>query len=137
MDEADTTADPGLKLLVDGREIPPRDIERTTYLFDLPGGAVDVFIVSRGVVPARQDPANADIRRLGVSVVSLVLRDPRLEVRLQAQDRSLCDGFHEPEPGHRWTDGKARLPWTLLRMFPEPFRLRLRLNPTTLRYPFN
>jgi hypothetical protein len=135
MREMETTPDPAPRLLVDGQEVAARLVDGDTHSFDIPAGAMDVFIVSRGVVPADQEPGATDRRRLGVSILSLVLRNARVEIRVRADDPELWEGFHEVEPGHRWTDGRARLPLSLLAPFTEAFVLELRLNPTALRYP--
>ena len=46
----------------------------------------------------------------------------------------LADGFHEDEATHRWTDGRACLPDTLLRPFVGAFTLELYLVPNPLAY---
>jgi hypothetical protein len=135
MSDMETTPDPATRLLVDGREVAARRVNGDTHIFDIPAGAVDVFIVSRRVVPAEHEPGRSDRRRLGVSILSLVLRNDRVEIRVRADDPELWEGFHEAEPGHRWTDGMARLPLSLLAPFTEAFELELRLNPTALCYP--
>lgn len=130
-----TTSDPDLRLLVDGRIIRPSGRDGPTYRFDVPDCVFEARIVSRSVVPAVEDPALADHRRLGVSLVSLTFRSPDLDVLVQADDPALKDGYHVAEAGHRWTDGRAVIPSALLQCFPDGFTLELVIDETQLPYP--
>jgi hypothetical protein len=61
--------------------------------------------VSRCFVPAQMVPESVDHRRLGVAVAAV-----RLDGEMISLDGPrLADGWHEVEPGLRWTDGGAGL----------------------------
>src|SRR5258706_13522163 len=47
---------------------------------------------------------------------------------------ALCEGFHEDEETHRWTDGVARIPNRWISNFAGAFTLELLLFPTRSRY---
>ena len=130
-----TTNDPDLRLLVDGRIIRPAAQTGWTYRFDIAGAAFETRIVSRSVVPASLDPAMQDQRRLGVSLLSLAFRSPDLDLLVRADDPSLEEGFHAPEAGHRWTNGRAAIPAGLVQCFPGAFSVEIRINEPRLRYP--
>jgi hypothetical protein len=78
----------------------------------VPAGAADVWLVAEAAVPQHvsSDP-HGDRRRLGTSVRALSI-DDGLGVRrtIALDDARLGEGWHEAEPDHRWTDGRARLP---------------------------
>ena len=95
-----------LRLIADGREVPP--VEEPVdgeYGFLLPEGCGAVRLVS----PARASPAPRDPRRLGVAVTRLELDG----VRLSLDGGEIGRGFHPVEGDQkmrwRWTDGSAWL----------------------------
>jgi hypothetical protein len=47
---------------------------------------------------------------------------------------ALCEGFHEDEETHRWTDGLGRIPDRWIGNFAVAFTLELLLSPSGLRY---
>lgn len=91
-------------LLVDGRMLTP-EVSGTTLHFRLPDGARDIRLVSRAAVPAHREVASDDHRRLGIAVAG-VTADGRA---VSLDDSRLAAGWHQPEPGWRWTDGEAVL----------------------------
>ena len=61
-----------------------------------------------------------------------MLQDADLFVEAGHGHAALCDGFHEDEDTHRWTDGGARLPQALLRAFVDEVTLDVHLAPSEL-----
>jgi hypothetical protein len=76
--------------------------------FALPAGARAVTLVSSTGVPAEMSADPSDRRALGVAVTGLTLIVGGDSVELDLDDPSFS-GFHAAEPGHRWTDGAARI----------------------------
>jgi autotransporter passenger strand-loop-strand repeat protein len=105
------TGDPGLRILVDGREVAAEVSEGRQWRVRLPATARTGRLVSRVWVPGQMRPDEDDARSLGVAI-SRVWRDRR-EVNLGSDGFSA--GWHAPEPGWRWTDGNARLALTDVR----------------------
>jgi len=70
-----------------------------------------------------------------VPVERVVLSDANLSIEAWHGHAALCDGFHDDEPTHRWTDGRARLPEAWLRPFSGDVTVELHLFPSELRYP--
>jgi hypothetical protein len=129
-----TTTDAAMRLVVDGRVVPPK-ITAGSYRFHLPAGARSIRLVSRRTVPAHMRPDSVDHRCLGVAV-SRVALDGR---QVPLNDPRLGSGWHSVEagegaapgdgegaapgdgegaapgdgegaaPGWRWTDGDACL----------------------------
>jgi hypothetical protein len=79
------------------------------------------WLESRSFVPAWLG-LGEDRRRLGVAVARLTLGGRPLP------QRCFGEGWHGPEPGLRWTDGRAEL------LLPRPGRLRATLAPIAARY---
>lgn len=111
------TAEPDLRLLVDGREIRARRAGGGSHLFDLPAGTAEVRIVSRAACPAAETASwGGDRRLLGVALTGLALRGADgSAVEVPIGDAALVRGFHPVERqadgrAHRWTDGDAVLP---------------------------
>ncbi len=97
-------ADPDLRLLAGGGSAAP-SIEGDRYCFDVPVGARQIRLVSRGAVPGEMQADNPDHRRLGVAVAAITLDGAPF-----ALDGShVGQGWHAPEAGLRWTDGDATL----------------------------
>ena len=72
------------------------------YQSSIPGG---ICLTSRSFVPAEIDPLHSDRRRLGVAVTGLTADD----IDIPLDDRRLGRGWHDPEPGLRWTTGEAEI----------------------------
>jgi hypothetical protein len=71
---ADTTDEPGLRLVSGSRVITPLWCQGKRFIFALPRGLEAVRLVSRSVVPSAQHPWIEDRRCLGVMVSKLTLR---------------------------------------------------------------
>jgi collagen type I/II/III/V/XI/XXIV/XXVII alpha len=96
------TADPELRLLVDGHAAAARVVDGT-HRFALPPGALTGRLQSRTFTPAHMLAPSADHRRLGAAVAALALDGRALDLA------SLGAGWHAPEPGLRWTDGSGAI----------------------------
>jgi hypothetical protein len=102
------TAEPALRLVVDGCTLAPRT-DAGVHRFRLPPGAGAAHLVSRSAVPAHLAAAGDDHRVLGVAVSRIVL-DGRPMSLTHAR---LETGWHDVEganPAWRWTDGCANIP---------------------------
>jgi hypothetical protein len=128
-----TSVDPALRLLVDGSEQWPDLVDRQTYLFKLTERPNDVRILSHASIPA-EVTASTDIRRLGVSLSSLVLRSDHIACMVEHDHPALTDGFHEDEQTHRWTDGDAGIPPVLFGCFGQALTIEVRLLDQGLPY---
>jgi len=129
------TSDPGLHLVADGIAMPPIAAEDGVYRFVLKTPAGEVWLASRSSVPAETDAASTDRRRLGVCLHRVTLRDADFTFDVLPGNPHLCEGFHEKEGEHRWTDGMARLPGRVLALFAGPADIEVALWPSQLRYP--
>jgi hypothetical protein len=98
------TADPGLRLAVDGAPVAPQRYGDTLYIA-LPADARDLLVGSRSFVPAETEPAGTDMRRLGVAVAAVALDGEQMALHGPRPGA----GWHAPEPGWRWTDGAGHL----------------------------
>ena len=128
-------ADPDLHLIVDGKIVLPERVGTSFYRFAIPAGSGAVWLASHSAVPAEVEYPSQDIRRLGVPVERIALGDGDLSIEAWHGHAMLCQGFHEDETTHRWTDGLARVPDAWLRCFPDGATLDVHLIPTALRYP--
>jgi hypothetical protein len=100
------TADPALGIvLADGTALPAR-VRGRVWRVALPPGTARVRLLSRTWTPAHVRPRESDPRVLGVALSHLWL-DGR-EASLDSP--ALREGWHAPEPGWRWTGGRADLP---------------------------
>jgi autotransporter-associated beta strand protein len=128
------TDDPDLRLIVDGEIVRPATVVGCVSRFAIPAGSAAIALASRSTVPAEIEAAGRDIRRLGVPVERLLLHDGDLSIDAWHGHARLCEGFHEDEASHRWTDGLARLPESWLRSFPGGAMLEVHLIPSGLGY---
>jgi Hint domain len=131
----DLDADPELNLVADGEIIRPSVVADDHYRFAVPAGCASVWLASRHTVPAESVAASQDHRRLGVPVERILLSDGDLAIEVGHGHAQLRDGFHDNEATHRWTDGMARIPADLLRLFAGDITLEVRLTANDLRYP--
>jgi len=127
-------SDPDLQLIVDGRAVRPSSVIGCRYRFDIPAGNRAVWLASRSTVPAEVDAASRDNRQLGVAVERIVLHDADLSIEAWHSHPKLCEGFHDDEASHRWSDGRARVPDALLRPFAGAFVLDVHLASSELGY---
>jgi len=128
------TDDPDLHLIVDGEIVRPDSFGGGIHRFTIAAGSRGVWLASRSTVPAETAAATGDIRRLGVAVERIALHDAGLSIEAEHGHATLCEGFHEDEGSHRWTDGLARLPESWLRPFPGGATLEVHLSLTELGY---
>jgi hypothetical protein len=126
--------DPDLHLIVDGEIVRPDAATPCLYRFTIPAGSAAVSLASRSTVPAEVEAAGRDLRRLGVPVERIAFLDGDLSIEAWHGHAALCEGFHQDEGSHRWTDGLARLPESWLRSFSGGATLDVQLIPTELRY---
>jgi hypothetical protein len=127
-------ADPDLHLLVDGEVLRPVCEVPDVYRFEIPAGARTVWLASRNAVPAEVLLESRDIRRLGVPVERIRMFDADMLIDTGHSHAALCEGFHEDEETHRWTDGLGRIPDKWIGNFAGAFTLELLLFPSGLRY---
>jgi hypothetical protein len=133
-----TTAESGLRLMVDGAATAAEVIDAGTVRFAVPAEAREVHIRSRSVAPAEIDPGNPDRRRLGVCLDGMTLHGAAALLAVEPRHPVLRAGFHDaegPGAGWRWTDGDARLPPELVGPMAGAFALEVKLKNTGLRYP--
>ena len=114
-----TTFDPDLRLLVDGGELSAEQVIGCRHRFRLRQQPRDVRLLSRSSIPAEVQAPSSDRRRLGVSLLRLVLTGADATVTVKHRHPLLRDGFHAAEATHRWTDGSARIPPELFAGFPD------------------
>jgi hypothetical protein len=126
--------DPDVHLIIDGEIVRPCSVAGRVYSFDIPGGSAVALLGSRCTVPAEVVATSTDNRRLGIPVERIALHDAGLSIEARHPHAALCDGFHEDEESHRWTNGLACLPEAWLRSFPGSFTLDVHLVPSELRY---
>jgi hypothetical protein len=131
------TPDPDLHLVVDGAVMRAQSRAGQVYRFALPAGAKALWLVSRSTVPAEIEADAGDIRRLGVAVERIVISDADLTIKVGHGCTALREGFHDAEPTHRWTDGRARLPDTLLRPFAGGSTVAVHIVDSGLTYPLS
>ncbi len=131
-----TITDPALRLVVDGRIIQPARVEGDHYFFHIIGGATEVHLASRAVVPAEMPDAGGDRRRLGVFVLGISLHGPHMRLDIDPVAANLRDGFHEAGPNrdHCWTDGYARLPARPFELMGDAFDVEVRIATPSLPY---
>jgi hypothetical protein len=109
-----TTADPDLRLSIDGRERRPVVIEGGRHVFVLPRSFGSVRLVSRSTVPSHLSPWIDDQRRLGAMVLGLSIREAGGPADIAIDHPALSDGWWGVETDGarrwRWTRGNAALP---------------------------
>ena len=129
------TDDPDLHLLVDGVRLDAEEVEPSIWRFRLPGPVNDLRVVSRTAIPAMLG-IEQDQRRLGVALRKIVLVQPGLWREIGWDYAGLATGFHGSEPAqrHRWTNGEASLPQSLLADLCAGAWVELHVN-SLLRYP--
>ncbi len=127
-------SDPDLHVIAASGIIRPAAIIGRVYRFLIPDGKGGLWLASRSTVPADITPADRDVRRLGIPVERIVLRDALLSLEKQHGDPALRDGFHKDEASCRWTEGRGRLPMEWLQTFVGAFTLEVHLAPSDLLY---
>ena len=127
--------DPDLRLLVDGRVLPPLSVAQGLHVFRLTCPAREIRLLSRALVPAAQTQGSPDGRRLGVSLQWIRLRGDGASVALRHDYRGLEEGFHAAETGERWTDGFALLPSRLHRFLSGEVTVEVMIGCPDVQYP--
>jgi Hint domain len=131
----DTTADPDLCVVAQGRTVQPLWIENGLYHFMLPAGVTEVRIVSRAAYPNDVRPWTEDRRSLGVYAERIVVRGAHDVQDVPVDDLGLSQGWWAVERDgstlRRWTDGDAVLP---LPAMDGPVRLEIRATGSGMRY---
>ena len=111
----ETTAEPDLRVVIDGRSLPPVVMDGLRYTFVVP--SMPVRLRSRAAVPSDRRPWTDEHRRLGVMVQRILLRHDADWIDLAMDDPRLTDGWWAVERDEttiwRWTNGDALLPLTL------------------------
>ncbi len=118
------TVDACPALLAGGTMIRPRR-HGGTLVFELPPGLREALLLSRTHIPAETRADSRDTRRLGMAVSGIRLDGAPLDIARLGHERE-SHGWHAPETGWRWTDGRAVLPVAGAR------RVTLRLGPPGL-----
>jgi hypothetical protein len=131
----ETTADPGLRIVVKGRTIAPMYAENGLYIFVLPRGVAGVRLLSRAGSPTDASPWLEDRRTLGVYVERMVLRGSNDVRDIPLDHPGLSDGWWGVEQDgvnlRRWTDGSAVVP---VPAFQGPVMLEIRASSGGLLY---
>jgi T5SS/PEP-CTERM-associated repeat protein len=108
-----TTADPAMRLRINGRLIAPLHCEQGRMCFALPPGAREIRLVSRAAAPAWCRPWLDDRRTLGLDVARIRLRGQGAVTDLPLDGPHLAEGWWDLEPEsnatHRWTNGDAAI----------------------------
>jgi hypothetical protein len=127
-----TTDDPDLHLLVDGRRVDAAPCAGAWYRFRLATTPSSVRVVSRAAVPQELGLVR-DPRPLGVAVQRIVVTQGVRVRTIEADDLTLAEGFHafEPDNAIRWTNGDAALPVGLFTGFTGSLEIALRLGGRT------
>ena len=97
-------SDPRLRIVADGRTLPPK-ITGNTWSVSLAPGVQSVRLISRAWVSAHVLADSNDTRMLGVAIANVRLDGTTLAL----DDPRLCSGWHVAEAQWRWTDGDAVL----------------------------
>jgi len=112
--EHETTSDPDLHVMVDGKRIRATASAARNISFVIPAGAKDIRLVSRSTTPADLTPYLGDPRELGVAIHSIVVRDGQDVMEFAADHPAFAEGWHTAERSGqaiwRWTNGFAKLP---------------------------
>ncbi len=112
--EHETTSDPDLHVMVDGKRIRATASAARKISFVIPAGAKDIRLVSRSTTPADLTPYLGDPRELGVAIHSIVVRDGQDVMEFAADHPAFAEGWHTAERSGqaiwRWTNGFAKLP---------------------------
>lgn len=108
------THDCRLRALTDQGALPITVIDSLTYRIDLIHPSANVMLVSNAMVPAEYDAASRDRRRLGLDIASLEVETMGGSRTIGLGEPRLRAGWHDDEETHRWTNGEALVPASLL-----------------------
>ncbi|HVC59309.1 MAG TPA: Hint domain-containing protein [Acetobacteraceae bacterium] len=111
--EPEAVSEPVLRLRTPEREVRPLSVSHDNYLFVLPPDAQEVQLVSRAARPNETRPWIDDVRRLGVRIGRITVKDGSALTEIALDSPALESGWWAVEmEGNamaRWTDGDARL----------------------------
>jgi PKD repeat protein len=108
------THDCRLRALTDQGELNVTVIDSTTYRIDLAYPDANLVLVSNAMVPAEYDAASRDRRRLGLDIAALEIETTTGIRTIDRDEPALRAGWHIDEATHRWTNGEAMIPASLL-----------------------
>ncbi len=134
---AETTDDPDLHLIANGRRLDPSTIEGWAYTFALSQPPeTSLHLCSRSGVPSLLGITAHDHRRLGIAIRGIVISQPSIET-VVAHDSLvlLAAGCHPAEAGYCWTDGELTLPAPLFAHLSGAFTLSVQTERPGMRYP--
>ena len=131
--EVDTTDDPDLHLIVDGRRVNPVVADKRRYSFTLDRRPSSVLLRSRSVVPAALG-RNREQRRLGVAITQIVLMKNGVATEIGYDSELFPEGGHPAEPGFRWTNEELSFSPELLAQIEGELTLDVNIVHR-LRYP--
>ena len=137
--EPEATDDPDLHLVADGERIDAVAVDcrmhghQGIYRFRFDRAPQELAIVSRSSRPMEMG-INHDPRRLGVAVRSIELHGDGYTLGIDHGSSRLAEGFHDPEPGYRWTTGAGQLPPGALAPFDGPLEVLIDVGCTG-KYP--
>jgi Hint domain len=110
--EHNTTDDPDVHLLVDGKRLDPAITDDGVYSFALERPpAATLRLSSRSGVPSLLGLGRSDHRQLGVVIRRIILWHAGIPTCFEYDAPQLREGgCHPPEDGYCWTDGEFALP---------------------------
>jgi hypothetical protein len=130
-----TTTDPDLCIVTQGRTLRPQGVENGRHCFIVPKGASEVRLTSRAAAPTEVQPWLEDRRRLGVYVERMVLRRGHYVQDIPLDHPTLSQGWWAVERAGvaicRWTDGDAVV---LLPVTEGPALLEIRASNAGMAY---
>jgi glycosyltransferase involved in cell wall biosynthesis len=118
-----TTDDPRVRFEVDGRICEPETSGSVTA-YEGASPRRSFRILSRADKPS-ETRGSPDTRTLGILLSSLTITSEGLSRVVSIRDPRLREGFQEPEPEHRWTNGCAVLPLELFRNTGDKVRVEI------------
>ncbi|WP_158933323.1 Hint domain-containing protein [Acidisphaera sp. S103] len=133
----ETTDNPALHLMVDGRRCAPVSVAHGCYIFLIARNTSEVRLVSRRAERHKTSPWVADNRRLGVQLRAMTIRCGGAVLPVPLDHPLLADGWWEPEwhaatTLRRWTKGDAVVP--VMEAGPGPLVLEVEVAET-VPYP--
>ncbi len=134
---SDTTDDPDLHLVVDGRRLDPAAVDGCTYTFALSQRPeARLHLRSRSGVPSLLGITAHDHRRLGIAIHRIVISQPGITTAIEHDAPALlAAGCHPAETGYCWTDGELALPPHLFAHLSGPSTLAVQIERPGMRYP--
>ncbi|HQT83659.1 MAG: hypothetical protein B7Z58_10485 [Acidiphilium sp. 37-64-53] len=108
------TQDYRLGAVTDQGALPVTMVDSRTYRIDLIQPGANVVLISSAMVPAEHDAASRDRRRLGLDIASLEVETAGGSRTIKLDEPNLRSGWHNDEDTHRWTNGEALIPSSLL-----------------------